>query len=190
MTNVIAGRELGLFSHEPAEESAPARGVVATRERSSNGCRGRARSDTGTPVAFDEPSTCSIEGERVGRPMASAKTNRRLGLLASLVAVGAALLWLAFFVEHVADWFAGPPMPPPIVWAAQLAHLAILLGLLASLRWRLTGSIVTVASAVLFFALTVWPPVPVLFIPTVAPALLFLLAWMLGRNANAERLRA
>ncbi|MGE5837449.1 MAG: hypothetical protein ACM4AI_23450 [Acidobacteriota bacterium] len=122
--------------------------------------------------------------------MASAKTNRRLGLLASLVAVGAALLWLAFFVEHVAAWFTRPPLPPAIVWVAQLANLAILLGLFASLRWRLTGSIVTIASVVLFFALTIWPPVPVLFIPTVAPALLFLLAWMLGRNANAERLRA
>ena len=122
--------------------------------------------------------------------MAHAQTSRRLGLLASLVAVGAALVWLAFFIEHVADWFTRPQLPPPFVWAAQLAHLGILLGLLASVRWRLAGSIATAASAVLFFALTVWPPVPVLFVPTVTPALLFLLAWMWGRNANAERLRA
>ena len=56
-----------------------------------------------------------------------------LKLVGRMIAAGAALIWFAFFVEHVADWFAGPPMPPPIVWAAQLAHLAILLGLLASL---------------------------------------------------------
>ena len=122
--------------------------------------------------------------------MAHAQTSRRLGLLASVVAIGVALLWLAFFIEHVADWFTRPQLPPLFVWAAQLAHLGILLGLLASLRWRLAGSVAAVASAVLFFALTVWPPVPVLFIPTMAPALLFLLAWILGRNANAQRLRA
>lgn len=122
--------------------------------------------------------------------MAHAQTSQRLGLLASLLAVGASLLWLAFFIEHVADWFTRPDLPPPFVWAAQLAHLGILLGLLASVRWRLAGSIAAAASAVLFFALTVWPPVPVLFIPTVAPAMLFLLAWILGRHANAQRMRA
>jgi hypothetical protein len=122
--------------------------------------------------------------------MADAQISWRLRFLASVVAIGAALLWFAFFVEHAAEWFTGPRFPPVVVWVAQLAHLGILVGLVASLRWRLAGSLAAAASVVLFFALTVWPPVPVLFIPTVLPALLFLLAWILGRNHDAQRLRA
>lgn len=113
-----------------------------------------------------------------------------LKLVGRMIAAGAALIWFAFFVEHLTDWFTGPETPPAIVWLAQLAHLGILLGLLASLRWRLTGSLATAASTFLFFGLTVWPPVPVLFVPTMAPALLFLLAWRLERTTNAQRLRA
>lgn len=92
--------------------------------------------------------------------MALVVVSRALKLVASLVAVAAAVLWLGFFVEHVTEWFSGSPAPPPGVWVAQLAHLGILVGLIASLRWRLVGSITTVVSALLFFALTVWPPVP------------------------------
>ena len=122
--------------------------------------------------------------------MAHAGLARGLKLIAGIVAAGAAVLWLGFFIEHLTEWFIGAQAPPLLVWAAQAAHLGILVGLLASLRWRLAGSILTAASALLFFALTVWPPIPVLFIPTVAPAALFLVAWMLGRSPRAQRLRA
>lgn len=122
--------------------------------------------------------------------MAPAVVSRALKLVASIAAVGVAVVWLGFFVEHVREWFNGPPWPPPGVWVAQLAHLGILVGLIASLRWRLAGSIATVVSAIVFFALTVWPPVPVLFVPTIAPALLFMAAWLLRGGANAQRLRA
>jgi hypothetical protein len=122
--------------------------------------------------------------------MAHARLARGLKITACIVAVVVALLWLGFFVEHLTEWFLGTLAPPLLVWAAQVAHLGILTGLLVSLRWRLTGSIVTAASAVLFFALTVWPPILELFIPTVVPALLFLAAWMVGRGPRAQRVRA
>lgn len=122
--------------------------------------------------------------------MAHTGLARGLRIVACIVAVGVAVLWLGFFIEHLTEWFVGVLAPPLLVWAAQLAHLGILAGLLASLRWRLVGSIVTAASAVLFFALTVWPPVPELFVPTIVPAGLFLAAWMLGRSPRAQRLRA
>jgi hypothetical protein len=122
--------------------------------------------------------------------VAHAGLARGLKLIAGIVAAGAAVLWFGFFMEHLTQWFIGAQAPPLLVWAAQLAHLGILVGLLASLRWRLAGSILTAASVLLFFALTVWPPIPVLFIPTVAPAALFLAAWMLGRSPRAQRLRA
>ena len=115
---------------------------------------------------------------------------RGLKIIACIVAVGVAVLWLGFFIEHLTEWFLGAVAPPLLVWAAQFAHLGILTGLLASLRWRLAGSIVTGASAVLFFALTVWPPIPELFVPTLVPAALFLVAWLLGRSPRAQRLRA
>jgi hypothetical protein len=122
--------------------------------------------------------------------MARPLVRRGLKLVASIVAACAAALWLAFFVEHLTEWFTGPQAPPLFVWAAQLAHLGILVGLIASLRWRLAGSIGAVLSVLVFFALTVWPPVPLLFIPTIAPALLFLAAWLMRGDANAQRLRA
>jgi hypothetical protein len=122
--------------------------------------------------------------------MALTAVGRGLKLLASFVAAGAAVLWLAFFIEHITEWFQGPPWPPAAVWIAQAAHFGILAGLLASLRWRLAGSITTVVSVIVFFALTVWPPVPLLFVPTIAPALIFLAAWALGRHTDAQRLRA
>jgi hypothetical protein len=122
--------------------------------------------------------------------MSPPSVSRGLKLVASLVAACAAALWLVFFVEHLTEWFSGPPWPPLFVWAAQLAHLGILVGLIASLRWRLAGSIAAVVSVFVFFALTVWPPVPLLFIPTIAPALLFMAAWLMRGDANAQRLRA
>ena len=122
--------------------------------------------------------------------MAHAGLARGLKLIAGIVAAGAAVLWLGFFIEHLTEWFIAAQAPPLLVWAAQVAHLGILVGLIASLRWRVAGSLVTAASALVFFALTVWPPIPMLFIPTVAPAVLFLVAWMLGRSPRAQRLRA
>jgi hypothetical protein len=114
---------------------------------------------------------------------------RWLTNLARVIALVAAAGWLAFFLEH-ARWFMGPPWPPAGVWIAQAVHLLILIGLLASLRWRLGGSVIAVASALVFFALTVWPPVAVLFVPTILPALLFLAAWATMRHADAQRVRA
>lgn len=122
--------------------------------------------------------------------MTNLTSTRTLRIVGAFAAVGGAVLWLAFFVEHVTAWFISPPWPPPIVWLALFAHLAILVGLMVSLRWRLAGSVATIVSTIVFFAMTVWPPVPVLFIPAIAPALIFLAAWALGRHANAQRLRA
>ncbi len=122
--------------------------------------------------------------------MVHATSSRVLRVLGGAVAAGAAVLWLAFFIEHATEWFNGPPWPPAGGWIAQAAHLGILAGLFASLHWRLAGSVATLVSVTLFFALTVWPPVAVLFVPTSAPALIFLAAWALGRHADAQRLRA
>ncbi len=70
---------------------------------------------------------------------------------ARVLAVMVFLFWGAFFLEHlswffkpVAEW---PPIfkpaaewPPARVWLLQLAHLAMLIGLLVLLRWELAGT--------------------------------------------------
>jgi hypothetical protein len=63
------------------------------------------------------------------------------------------LLWGAFFLEHLQEWFLHPAkgFPPLWVWLAQLAHLMILVGLAALWRWRVAGSVLTIAGALCFF---------------------------------------
>jgi hypothetical protein len=72
---------------------------------------------------------------------------------ARLLALGLFLLWGAFFVEHMQEWFLRPEagFPPPWVWGGQLAHLVLLVGLLMLLRWELAGAIVAILGAVAFF---------------------------------------
>ncbi len=41
--------------------------------------------------------------------------------------------------------------PPVWVWLEQLAHLTILVGLVALWRWQFTGSILTILGALSFF---------------------------------------
>jgi hypothetical protein len=69
------------------------------------------------------------------------------------LAVGCFFVWGAFFVEHLGEWFVHPAqgLPPPRVWLLQLAHAAMLAGLLAMLRWEVPGGLLTVAAALVFF---------------------------------------
>jgi hypothetical protein len=62
------------------------------------------------------------------------------------------LLWGAFFVEHLREWFADPAhLPPPYVFAMQGLHGLFLLGLLVGWRWELLGAGMILAAAVPFF---------------------------------------
>lgn len=62
------------------------------------------------------------------------------------------LLWGAFFVEHMQEWFSNPrQLPPPKVFAIVGLHLAMLLGLLAGWRWEVAGGLVTIVFAAAFF---------------------------------------
>ena len=70
-----------------------------------------------------------------------------------VLALGLLLFWGAFFVEHLQQWFLHPfnGFPPVWVWLGQLAHLAILIGLMALWRWPVTGSILTILGSLSFF---------------------------------------
>jgi hypothetical protein len=59
------------------------------------------------------------------------------------------LLWGAFFVEHLGEWFADPAnLPPPYVFVMQGLHG---LFLLVGWRWELLGAGMVLATAVPFF---------------------------------------
>jgi hypothetical protein len=104
---------------------------------------------------------------------------------ARLLALGLFLLWGAFFVEHMQEWFLRPKVgfPPPCVWGQQLAHLVMLIGLLMLLRWELAGATVTILGAVAFFgglmiiAGAKGLPMIAFLAVTIIPALLSLGCW-------------
>jgi hypothetical protein len=115
--------------------------------------------------------------------------SRGLRWLARAAAVGAALLWLAFFVDHLV-WFVGTAERPPLrIWAGQAAHGVLIAGLLAGLRWPLAGNVVAILAAAVFFMIVDGPFVPVLFWVTVAPSVLFLAAWAAGPHATVRPAR-
>jgi hypothetical protein len=83
---------------------------------------------------------------------------RRLVVIARWVAriwaAALALLWGAFFLEHL-EWFADPQhFPPPWVFLLVALHFLMLVGLLVGWKWELAGAIVALAASVPFFAAT------------------------------------
>ena len=73
--------------------------------------------------------------------------------IARLLALGMFLLWGAFFLEHLQEWFLHPAkgFPPFWVWLMMLAHLGILVGLVALWKWEIAGSSLAIAAAIAFF---------------------------------------
>jgi hypothetical protein len=96
------------------------------------------------------------------------------------------LLWGAFFLEHL-GWFSNPAQwPPAHVFLLQMAHLALLLGLLATFRWDLAGSLAVILSALAFFPFAAGRKAPLFIFGTVAPSLLLLLRHFLRNQARIK----
>jgi hypothetical protein len=97
---------------------------------------------------------------------------------------GAALVWGAFFVEHLSWFSVGSAMPPLYVWLMQALHLAMVAGLLAAWRYERVGGAIALVASVAFFASVggarFWP----LVTTTAPPALLFIYCGM--RSAAAR----
>lgn len=94
---------------------------------------------------------------RKGTGMKSEKTERWIfeGVrwVARAGAVLLVLLWGAFFVEHLQEWFIQPwpNTPPPRVWYGQALHGLMLVGLLVALRWERIGAPLAILAALAFF---------------------------------------
>jgi hypothetical protein len=100
----------------------------------------------------------------------------------------AALVVLAFFIEHLA-WLRGGQLPPSVVLVALGCHLLLLIGLVIAWRWEVMGASLTLAG-VAGFTLAVgggWR-----LLPTVCaiamPAILWLcVGWLEGRRTSLAR---
>ncbi len=105
---------------------------------------------------------------------------------ARVLAVVVFLFWGAFFLEHL-SWFLRPvaEWPSARVWLLQLAHLAMLIGLLMVLRWEIAGSVLTIGAALVFFVSVAGSRFPLFFAVTSLPAVLALCARFLAPAARA-----
>src|SRR4249920_1213199 len=91
---------------------------------------------------------------------------------------GAALVWGAFFVEHLA-WFSGGSATPPLrVWLEQGLHFAMVAGLLAAWRYERVAGAVALVASIVFFASVAGPRFWPFVATTVPPALAFIYCGM------------
>ena len=106
--------------------------------------------------------------------------------LARALVVVVFLLWGAFFVEHMQEWFIAPfPNHPPLkVCIGQGLHLLMLLGLLASLRWPRIGTAWVAVTAFAFFVDKTGSRFPVFFSITLLPVLLLALCGWFDRRGD------
>ena len=103
------------------------------------------------------------------------------------------ILIFAVLRTFAPDPYATEPVPAEDWFLLGLWGVAIL-GLLVAWRWELVGGIITIAT--MFFRELAWILLKgdwlvnflIVWVAVVPPALLFLVAWWLGRNAErAER---
>jgi hypothetical protein len=98
--------------------------------------------------------------------------------IARIWGTGAALLWGAFFVEHLA-WFSGGSATPPLrVWLQQGLHFAMAAGLLAAWRYERVGGVVALVASIVVFASVAGPLFWPFIATTVPPALAFIYCGM------------
>lgn len=99
-----------------------------------------------------------------------------------------AIFWGVFFLEHVSEWYVnrgGPAYPPPWVTVAMVAHFGMIVGLLALVRWRLVGAVVTVAATAAFLYPTLVHAKPAwLVLVNLIPVGLIALSWFVTPRAR------
>jgi hypothetical protein len=107
-----------------------------------------------------------------------------LGRTAALLLV---LLWGAFFVEHLREWFLsrrGQPYPPTFVWIGMVLHFFMLAALALSLRWDKLGSLLIVATTAAFFGWIRMPRPAWIALINLTPIAFYFLYWKLAARAH------
>ncbi|MBE0658521.1 MAG: hypothetical protein IH602_12590 [Bryobacteraceae bacterium] len=95
-----------------------------------------------------------------------------------------ALLWGAFFVAHIKEWFIDPKgvWPPPSVWFFQALHGLMIAGFLVALKWDRIGMALMLAASVVFFGLIGMNRFPWFALVNLIPVALFAAYWALSRR--------
>ncbi len=126
-------------------------------------------------------------------PENSHQRGRIAAVVLKWLARGAALclglLWGAFFIEHLNEWYIQPPQAFPPVWVlvGMGFHLGFVVGLVAMLRWSRVGSILTIVSTLGFIVLTAVHAKPativlINLVPVAILAVSYALARVVGRT--------
>ena len=93
------------------------------------------------------------------------------------------LLWGAFFVEHLTEWFkdAGH-LPTWSVFLIQFFHLLMLVGYIAVFKWKILGSVLIILGAFIFFASLGAKVMITFFAISIIPAGIFLLLFYIEKK--------
>jgi len=85
------------------------------------------------------------------------------------------ILWGAFFVEHLTEWFKDlGHLPPGSVLLIQFFHLLMLVGYIAVFKWKAVGSGLIIFGALLFFGSLGAKAMLTFFAVSILPAVIFL----------------
>jgi hypothetical protein len=85
------------------------------------------------------------------------------------------ILWGAFFIEHLTEWFKDSGHLPPLsVFLIQFFHLLMLVGYIAAFKWKAVGSSMIILGALVFFGSLGAKAMLAFFAISILPAVIFL----------------
>jgi len=88
------------------------------------------------------------------------------------------VLWGAFFVEHLTEWFKDSGhLPPWSVFLIQFFHLVMLIGYIAAFKWKVVGSGIIILGALCFFGAIGAKAMLTFFTISIFPAVIFLFVY-------------
>lgn len=84
------------------------------------------------------------------------------------------VLWGAFFLHHLGEWYLRPEGHPPAwVTGLMVLHFGLLAGLVTGFRWELAGGLLSLACGGSFFSLIGAWKIWYLWVPTLVPGLIW-----------------
>ncbi len=100
------------------------------------------------------------------------------------------LLWGAFFIEHLVEWFIVPlsqsQVAPWHIWLGQIFHFIMLAGFIVALKWEFSGSMLIIIGAFALFVDKAGSRFLSYFTVTIIPAIMYLFCWWKTRKLSAS----
>lgn len=96
------------------------------------------------------------------------------------------VLWGAFFLEHLAEWFKDSGhLPPWSVFLIQFFHLLMLVGYIVVFKWKILGSVIIILGAFIFFASLGANAMVTFFAISIFPAVIFLFVFYFEKSKRS-----